>query len=75
MKTAITIALLAALTGCAAHIVSSSERTVVVRGMTNDDYADSQVLANAECKKYGRVARLSGRPVGYSSDFVYDCVL
>lgn len=61
------------LAGCAAQVVSSSPRTVVVRAPDNS-IAESQQLADAECKKHNRFARLIERPSPTSDKFVYDCV-
>lgn len=62
------------LSGCAAKVVSSSARTVVVRA-PDLAIAESQALADAECKQHGRYARLIARPSPTSAEFVYDCVL
>ena len=61
------------LIGCAAQVVSSSARTVVVRAPDNA-IAKSQALADAECKKHGRFARMIDRPSARSAEFVFDCV-
>ena len=58
--------------GCAAQVVSSSARTVVVQAgsaMT----AEAQVAADAECAKHNRFARLASKPT--PNQFIYDCVL
>lgn len=62
------------LVGCAAKVVSSSPRTVVIRA-GGAYVAESQALADAECKKHGRYARLIERPSRTSAEFIYDCVL
>ena len=64
----------ALLSGCAAKVVSSSPRTVVVRAM-DTAVADAQRLADAECKAHSRFARLVARPSPISDEFVFDCVL
>lgn len=61
------------LTGCAAEVISSSERSVVVRSHTADA-PGAQKLADAECAKRNRFARMSARPDYTSNDFVFDCV-
>lgn len=53
-------------------VISSSERTVVVESFY-DDLKKAQLLADAECAKYQRVARLSGPARNYK--LIYDCVL
>lgn len=73
--TIIALALAAAsLAGCAAQVVSSSPRSVAVRA--GDAYLDeSMKLAEAECQKHGRHARLMERPSPRSGEFIFDCVL
>lgn len=61
------------LAGCAAEVISSSPRTVVVTARDNM-VAESQALADKECAKHGRYARLIERPHRYSDQFVFDCV-
>ena len=64
------------VSGCAGMakdvVVSSSERTVVVESIY-DDLKQAQKLADAECAKYRRVARLSGPARNFK--LIYDCVL
>lgn len=62
-----------ALVGCAAKVISSSPRTVVVTAR-DSMVAESQALADEECKKHGRFARLMERPHRFSDQFVFDCV-
>lgn len=59
--------------GCATKVVSASARTVVVSG-PDGATAEAQRLADGECKKHNRFARLIARPNPYSDQFVYDCV-
>lgn len=61
------------LAGCAAKVISSSPRSVVVQGGTAR-VQESQTLADQECGKHQLHARLVARPSGSSSNFVYDCV-
>jgi len=61
------------LSGCAAQVVSSSPRTVVVRA-PDHAIAESQKLADVECAKHGRYARMIERPSPRSAEFVFDCV-
>lgn len=63
---------LMALAGCAAKVTSSSERTVMVNAGSVDG-ATAQSLANAECKKYGRFARLMTKPTN-DRQWVFDCI-
>lgn len=59
--------------GCAAKVISSSPRTVVVHseGM---DTAGSQTLADKECAKYQRYAKVTARPTYWLREYVFDCV-
>ena len=65
-----------AVTGCGVmvnnSVVSSSERTVVIQSAF-DELDKAQKLADAECAKHRRVARLSGPARNYK--LIYDCVL
>ena len=67
---------LAALSGCAAQVTSSTPRSVIVNaGKPPTNAATAQALADAECKKHGRFASMKGRPsYGESNDYVFDCV-
>lgn len=60
------------LAGCAASVISSNSRTVVVDPGKPPRYSAAvQALADAECKKHGRQARLTGEG---TMGFVFDCV-
>ena len=59
------------LTGCAAQVISSSERTVIVKARVQD-VAEAQKIADSECAKYNRHARLSIKAT--INQYVYDCV-
>lgn len=59
------------LSGCAAQLLSSSERTVIVKAR-QQDVGEAQKIADVECAKYNRKARLSMKPD--INQFVYDCV-
>ena len=73
MRTHSLFVLVLLLTGCAAQVVSSSARTVVVRARVQDA-GGAQVLADAECKKYDRFARMTMRPGYGSGEYIFDCV-
>ena len=68
------------LTGCAAQVVSSNSRSVVVDAgkralpIPSSRTPDAQRLADAECAKHGRVAKMVGRPDDRSNEYVFDCV-
>lgn len=59
------------LTACAnpLKVTSSSERSVVVQALR---VSEAQTLANSECQKYGRSARLNGMLPG-TIQYVFDC--
>lgn len=63
---------LIALVGCAAKVTSSGERTVMINAGSMEG-AEALSLANSECKKYGRYARLLTKPTG-DRQWVFDCV-
>lgn len=71
MKIIAVAALAAVLVGCAAQVISSSERTVVVKARIQD-VAEAQALADTECKKRGTLAKLSGKMS--INQYVFDCV-
>lgn len=76
MKTTlIFIVACAVLTGCAAQVVASSSRSVMVKAVQRQS-GEAQALADAECAKHQRFARMSARP-NFDADqhtFVFDCV-
>lgn len=59
------------LAGCAGKVVSSSERSVVVNA-ASQNIAEAQALADTECARHGRKARL-GRLPKDDRTFVFDC--
>ncbi len=61
------------ISGCAAEVVSSSPRTVAVRA-GDARIKESQALADQECAKHSRHARLAQRPSYNSAEFIFDCV-
>lgn len=69
---AVVVALPMLLMGCAASVISSNARTVVIDPGKPPRYTSAvQALADAECKKHGRQASLKGEgTMGY----VFDCV-
>ncbi len=64
------------LSACAglkvAQVTSSNARTVTVEVLAGDT-KDALKLADAECGKYGRVARMAGK-LPESGDLLFDCV-
>jgi hypothetical protein len=77
MKRLVFILSFAALvTGCGVtlnKVLSASERTVIVQAISGD-MAAAQKLADAECARYGRKARLA-QVLDGTVQYVYDCVL
>lgn len=58
------------LTGCAAQVRSSSERSVTVWSPASDTGL-AQAAADIECEKYGRKARMAMQLK--NSNFLFDC--
>lgn len=73
MKRIALLALPLLLAGCAAKVISSSPRSVVITA-PDAAVAESQSMADAECRKHGRFARLVRSPSPTSNQFVFDCV-
>lgn len=76
MKNTIILATLCVLlAGCAATVTSSTPRSIVVNAGSRNDSAGAQRLAQQECQKHGRHARMTGRPMPYvTNEFTFDCV-
>lgn len=62
----------ALLAGCSAKVIDSNPRTVMVNA-GQADAAGALRLANAECAKHGRYARLNTKPT-VDRQWVFDCV-
>ena len=73
MKTMSVCLLAVLLSACAAKVVSSGPRSVVVSA-SDDKVADAQKLADKECQKHGRFAQLRREPTQSSDRFLFDCV-
>lgn len=78
MKTLPALCCAGLLAGCAASVISSNPRSVVVDAgkppLASRSSADAQRLADAECAKHGRLARMTGRPEPYRNEYVFDCI-
>ena len=62
------------LTGCAAQVLSSNPRSVTVQA-GQLKIVEAQALADGECAKHKRYARLLIRPTDYTPNhWVFDCV-
>jgi hypothetical protein len=66
------IALLA-VQGCATHIVSSNERSVIVDSYWMDA-AKAQELADAECAKHSRIAQMTIKAEPWETNYVFYCI-
>lgn len=73
MKTLGLLILISLLAACAAKVVSSGPRSVVISG-SDDKVSDAQKLADKECQKHGRYAQLRREPNKSSDRFLFDCV-
>lgn len=59
------------LGGCAAQVLSSSPRSVVVQA-GSAQAGEAQQAADAECAKHKLYARLASKPT--PNQFIYDCI-
>ena len=72
-KTLTLIVATALISGCATELVSSNARSVTISAI----YAKKEEafsLAEAECKKFNRIARLVPRDGEMSTLWTFDCV-
>jgi hypothetical protein len=73
MRRAGLLVALLAIQGCATHVVSSNERSVIV-----DSYwlevAKAQEQADAECAKHSRVAQMAIKADPWERHYVFYCV-
>lgn len=68
------IGLVVLLTGCAVQVLSSNPRSVTVEA-GQMKIIEAQKLADAECARHKRYARLVIRPTDYTPNhWVFDCV-
>lgn len=74
MRQFVAIIVAIALAGCAASVVSTSPRSVMINAGTRQAQ-EAQDLATAECAKQGLHARMSSGPgFGSPRQWVFDCV-
>jgi hypothetical protein len=64
---------LVVLQGCATHVVSSNERSVIVESQWMN-IAKAQKLADEECAKHSRIALLTIKADPYERNYVFYCV-
>lgn len=76
MRAIVLIVALLALYGCAIKVASSNPRQVVIEhpgGIVNN--REAQLLADAECAKHKRFAKMTAWPVAaVSRTWVFSCV-
>lgn len=65
--------LLGLLTGCGTTILSSNQYGVVTDSAT-PNATESQRIADAECAKYHRVAKMTSGANAFSRNVTFDCV-
>jgi hypothetical protein len=72
---AITLTGLAAITisGCSASVVSSNPRNVVVESQSLNA-GDAQRLADAECSKHNRFAKMTIKGDYWDRNYTFECV-
>ena len=58
------------LSGCAAKVITSSPRSVVIESQGMDT-AESQTLADKECAKYQKHAKMTARPTYWLRELDY----
>lgn len=74
MKKLMALALVSTgLAGCAAQVVSSNPRSVVVSAFGRQA-GEAQDLASAEYARHQRFARMTARPNDSNRQFIFDCV-
>jgi len=59
--------------GCETTVVSSNPRQVIVKSSMND-VKESQRLAEAECGKHERYARMALKATNTDPNYTFDCV-
>ena len=72
MRALILVSVAALMAGCAAQVIDSNERMVMVNAGSADP-TGAMKLAQAECQKHGRHARLNSKPYD-DRQWVFDCV-
>lgn len=73
MITRLTLLLPLLIIGCSTQVVSSSERSVIVESQSMN-IGEAQKLANAECAKYKKFARLAVKADYWERNYVFDCI-
>ena len=73
MRNYIIVALTIATAGCAAKIVSSTAQTVVISASASLAQ-EAQVLAEQECARHAKHARMIHGPSPLTDHFVFECI-
>lgn len=73
MKILLGIALSFILCGCTTHVVSSNPRSVLVESAWLNA-KEAQRLADAECAKHGRYAKMTLKADYTEQTYSFDCV-
>ena len=60
-------------TGCATRVLIS-DRDHVVTDSPNPNYSDSKQVADAECAKYNRIAKMTSGVNAFDRKVTFDCV-
>ena len=61
------------LLGCETTVISANPRQVIVKSSTLDA-KESQRLAEAECGKHERYAKMALKPTNTDPNYTFDCV-
>jgi hypothetical protein len=59
------------LSSCATRLISSNQRSVIIKA-GSAQAASAQAMADKECAKYSRFAKLTMKPS--LNEYVFDCV-
>jgi len=62
-----------ALAGCSTSVISSNPRNVVVESQSLNA-AEAQRLADAECQKYNRYAKMTIKGDYWDRNYTFECV-
>lgn len=74
MKTFTALLALLLVSGCATTVASSNERSVIIESEMMEAGL-AQKLADAECAKHKRFARMSSKASYWERNYIFDCIL
>jgi hypothetical protein len=72
MRVLVLVSVAALMAGCAAKVIDSNERMVMINAGSADP-SGALRMAQSECAKYGRHARLSSKP-NEDRQWTFDCI-